>query len=147
MVRSPAFRSTSGQPPVNRVVYPDPTNKKRLTTTVRVTLKRTLTTNQKRHPLPIASRGSSVQQVTTEGQSSSQRGPLPRPLPGSPRPSFVLRGVAVAAHPPTTKDRPRCPCSKTCVLRSSPRCTLQTLRYLDTQKGQDPKTPALPSSL
>jgi hypothetical protein len=39
------------------VVYPDPTNKKRLTTTVRVTLKRTLTTNQKRHPLPIASRG------------------------------------------------------------------------------------------
>jgi hypothetical protein len=47
----------SGQPPVNRVVYPEPTNKKRLTTTVRVTLKRTLTTNQKRHPLPIASRG------------------------------------------------------------------------------------------
>jgi hypothetical protein len=45
-----------GQLPVNRVVYPEPTNKKRLTTTVRVTLKRTLTTNQKRHPLPIASR-------------------------------------------------------------------------------------------
>jgi hypothetical protein len=39
------------------VVYPDPTNKKSLTTTVRMTLKRTLTTNQKRHPLPIASRG------------------------------------------------------------------------------------------
>jgi hypothetical protein len=47
----------SGQPPVNRVVYPDSTNKKRLTTTVRVTLKRTLTANQKRHPLPIAYRG------------------------------------------------------------------------------------------
>ena len=37
--------------------YPDPTNKTRLTTTVRVTLKRTLINNQKRHPLPIASRG------------------------------------------------------------------------------------------
>jgi len=44
----------SGQPPVNRVA---PTNKKRLTTTVRVTLKGTLTANQKRHPLPIAYRG------------------------------------------------------------------------------------------
>jgi hypothetical protein len=39
--------------PINRVVYPDPTNKTRLTTTVRVRLKSTLTTNQKRHPLPI----------------------------------------------------------------------------------------------
>ena len=39
------------------MVHPDPTNKKSLTTTVRMTLKRTLTTNQKRHPLPIASRG------------------------------------------------------------------------------------------
>jgi hypothetical protein len=37
--------------------YLESANKKRLTTTVRVTLKRTLTTNQKRHPLPIASRG------------------------------------------------------------------------------------------
>jgi hypothetical protein len=33
--------------------YPESANKTRLTTTVRVTLKRTLTSNQKRHPLPI----------------------------------------------------------------------------------------------
>jgi hypothetical protein len=36
--------------------YPDCTNKRRLTTTVRVTLKRTLTKSQNRHPLPISSR-------------------------------------------------------------------------------------------
>jgi hypothetical protein len=47
----------SGQLPVTRVVYPDPTNKKRLTTTVRVTLKSTLISNQNRHPLPMPSRG------------------------------------------------------------------------------------------
>jgi hypothetical protein len=39
--------------PVNKVVYPDTTNKRRLTTTVRVTLNTTLTNNQNRHPLPI----------------------------------------------------------------------------------------------
>jgi hypothetical protein len=37
--------------------YPDRANKRRLTTTVRVTLKRTLTNSQNRHPLPISSRG------------------------------------------------------------------------------------------
>jgi len=36
--------------------YPESANKRRLTTTVRVTLKRTLTKSQKRHPLPISSR-------------------------------------------------------------------------------------------
>jgi hypothetical protein len=39
--------------PVNQVVYPDTTNKRRLTTTVRVTLNTTLTSNQNKHPLPI----------------------------------------------------------------------------------------------
>ena len=34
-------------------VYPDATNKTKLTSTVRVTLNTTLTKNQKRHPLPI----------------------------------------------------------------------------------------------
>jgi hypothetical protein len=33
--------------------YPESANKKRLTTTVRVTLNTTLTTNQNRQPLPI----------------------------------------------------------------------------------------------
>ena len=33
--------------------YPESTNKKRLTTTVRVTLNTTLTSSQNRHPLPI----------------------------------------------------------------------------------------------
>jgi len=42
-------RASSGYP----AVYPESTNKTRLTTTVRVTLKITLTSNQKRHPLPI----------------------------------------------------------------------------------------------
>jgi hypothetical protein len=37
--------------------YPESTNKTRLITTVRVTLKRTLTKSQNRHPLPISSRG------------------------------------------------------------------------------------------
>jgi hypothetical protein len=36
--------------------YPERANKARLITTVRVTLKRTLTKSQKRHPLPISSR-------------------------------------------------------------------------------------------
>jgi hypothetical protein len=36
--------------------YPDSANKRRLITTVRVTLKRTLTKSQNRHPLPISSR-------------------------------------------------------------------------------------------
>jgi len=38
-------------------IYPDSANKTRLTTTVKVTLKRTLTSNQKRHPLPMSSSG------------------------------------------------------------------------------------------
>jgi len=38
-------------------LYPDSANKTRLTTTVKVTLKRTLTSNQKRHPLPLSSSG------------------------------------------------------------------------------------------
>src|SRR5215216_6585101 len=37
--------------------YPDSANKARLITTVRVTLNSTLTKSQKRHPLPISSRG------------------------------------------------------------------------------------------
>ena len=37
--------------------YPESANKRRLITTVRVTLKRTLTKSQNRHPLPISSRG------------------------------------------------------------------------------------------
>jgi hypothetical protein len=36
--------------------YPENANKARLITTVRVTLKRTLTKSQNRHPLPISSR-------------------------------------------------------------------------------------------
>jgi hypothetical protein len=36
--------------------YPDSANKRRLITTVRVTLKITLTKSQNRHPLPISSR-------------------------------------------------------------------------------------------
>jgi hypothetical protein len=36
--------------------YPDSPNKTRLITTVRVTLKRTLTKSQNKHPLPISSR-------------------------------------------------------------------------------------------
>jgi hypothetical protein len=36
--------------------YPESANKARLITTVRVTLKRTLTKSQKRHPPPISSR-------------------------------------------------------------------------------------------
>src|SRR5215211_9235424 len=36
------------------------------------------------------------------------------------RPSFVPPSVAVEAYPPTTKDRPRCSCSRTCVLPSPP---------------------------
>jgi hypothetical protein len=36
--------------------YPEDANKTRLITTVRVTLKRTLTKSQNRHPLPISSR-------------------------------------------------------------------------------------------
>src|SRR5215211_2308635 len=39
------------------------------------------------------------------------------------RPSFVPPSVAVEAYPPTTKDRPRCSCSTTCVLPSSPSST------------------------
>src|SRR5215208_3793136 len=39
------------------------------------------------------------------------------------RPSFVPPSVAVEAYPPTTKDRPRCSCSTTRVLPSSPSST------------------------
>jgi hypothetical protein len=49
----------------------------------------------------------------TWGPSSPRKRPLPRPLPGSPQPSFVLPSVAVAARPSTRQDRPRCPCSRT----------------------------------
>ena len=42
-------RPSSGYP----AVYPDPTNKTKLTSTVRVTLNTTLTKSQNRHPLPI----------------------------------------------------------------------------------------------
>ena len=38
-------------------VYPDTTNTTTLTSTVRVTLHTTLTKSQKRHPLPMPSRG------------------------------------------------------------------------------------------
>jgi hypothetical protein len=38
-------------------LYPDNANKTRLTTTVKVTLNRTLTKSQKRHPLPMSSSG------------------------------------------------------------------------------------------
>jgi hypothetical protein len=42
-------RPSSGYP----AVYPDPTNKTKLTSTVRVTLNTTLTKSQNRHPFPI----------------------------------------------------------------------------------------------
>ena len=42
-------RPTRGYP----AVFPDTTNKTRLTSTVRVTLNTTLTNSQNRHPLPI----------------------------------------------------------------------------------------------
>jgi hypothetical protein len=42
-------RPSSGYP----AVYPDPTNKTKLTSTVRATLHTTLTKSQNRHPFPI----------------------------------------------------------------------------------------------
>ena len=104
-------------------LYPDSANKTRLTTTVKVTLKSTLlTSNQKRHPLPMSSSGLLCGKSRAGAHPwcapSSRRGPLPGPLRGSPRFSLVPPGVAVAATSPTTPDSSRFPGSKGGALRS-----------------------------